>query len=279
MSQKRDTASITLTTAEVIEKNRLVRLDGSGNLVYCDAGEVPLGPGGERTVSGFPIAVDLLVNKPGTVMLTASGAISAYADVYSDADGKITSTKNSVKVGKALEAATSDGDWIEVLPDLKQFGLIYANVADATGIGASSSAEADFDVIYTLPIGILQAGDVLRIKASGICEGEDSTPQARIKLYLGTQAIAEVINAAVATSDQFLIEADITIRVAGASGTLKWQGIQMLDAIKSAPEGFAPAEAGEDISGAIVIKVAGKFDAVHAGNVLTLERLTVELLR
>lgn len=47
----------------------------------------------------------------------ADGAISEGADVYAGASGKISATQSSGKaIGRALQAATADGDVIEVLP-------------------------------------------------------------------------------------------------------------------------------------------------------------------
>ena len=55
----------------------------------------------------------------GTTPMVASGAISALAAVYTAADGKISSTEGTgaYQIGVALEAATADGDIIEVLRD------------------------------------------------------------------------------------------------------------------------------------------------------------------
>lgn len=61
-----------------------------------------------------------LINGPGTFEMIAAGAITADADVYAAADGKIQALPAGAgtyrRIGKALEAATADGDIIEVLP-------------------------------------------------------------------------------------------------------------------------------------------------------------------
>lgn len=61
-----------------------------------------------------------LLNSDGTIEMVASGAITSGADVYADADGKISALPAAAatyrKIGIALEAATADGDIIEVLP-------------------------------------------------------------------------------------------------------------------------------------------------------------------
>jgi hypothetical protein len=55
------------------------------------------------------------LNKTGTLEMVANGAISEGEDVYPAADGKCSATAAGGKFGKALEAATADGDIIEIL--------------------------------------------------------------------------------------------------------------------------------------------------------------------
>lgn len=60
-----------------------------------------------------------LINKTGTVELTAAGAISQGADIYAAADGKVQALPETAatyrKVGMALEAASGAGSVIECL--------------------------------------------------------------------------------------------------------------------------------------------------------------------
>ena len=53
-------------------------------------------------------------NSEGTMLMVAGAAISAYATVYAGADGKLAAS-GTVILGVAMEAATADGDEIEVL--------------------------------------------------------------------------------------------------------------------------------------------------------------------
>ena len=79
MAGQKDTADLCLTAAENLEKNRLIRRDASGNAVYCDAGEYPVGVTTRYTASGFPVT-GVLFNKEGTLRISAAGAITAYKD-------------------------------------------------------------------------------------------------------------------------------------------------------------------------------------------------------
>ncbi len=69
--------------------------------------------------AGDNVAVEF-INTAGTVELTASGAITADADVYADDDGRISALPAAAgtyrKIGIALEAASGAGSIIEVLP-------------------------------------------------------------------------------------------------------------------------------------------------------------------
>ena len=69
---------------------------------------------GDAAASG--IVTVKLNTAPGTFEMKAGGAITAGAVVYPAASGKIGSStvSGNVKIGIALEAATADGDVIEV---------------------------------------------------------------------------------------------------------------------------------------------------------------------
>lgn len=71
----------------------------------------------EAFASGDVVDV-ALTSKPGTHYAIADGAITAGAKVYTAASGKVsaTATGTSYLRGRALDAATADGDIIEVLP-------------------------------------------------------------------------------------------------------------------------------------------------------------------
>jgi hypothetical protein len=115
MTQFRDTPTLSLTAAADLDDHRLIKFDANGDAVYAGATEQPIGFTQEYVASGRRFTMFLL-NKMGTFVGTASGAINKLADVYCGANGKLTATVGTNKrVGLALEAATADGDKIEVL--------------------------------------------------------------------------------------------------------------------------------------------------------------------
>ena len=118
MSQQTMEATISLQAASALAIYRRVKLDSSGYAAYADAGEPAIGITQAAAASGAQVAVRLL-NGAGTFKMTAGAAITALKPVYGLASGKIDDAVVaglSHSLGIALEAATADGDVIEVLP-------------------------------------------------------------------------------------------------------------------------------------------------------------------
>lgn len=103
-----------------VNGQRLVKLS-SGTFVYCTATATddPVGATLYNAAAGEPVAVKTL-NDQGSLELEAAGAIAQDADVFAAASGKISAEPAAAgiyrRVGKALQAATADGDVIEMLP-------------------------------------------------------------------------------------------------------------------------------------------------------------------
>lgn len=97
-----------------IPRYRRVKLS-SGLLVLAGATDKDIGCSTRRFDANSHGAVRLRTS-PGTDAMVAAEAISAGATVFTAADGKIGNTATGAfQVGTALEAATADGDIIEVL--------------------------------------------------------------------------------------------------------------------------------------------------------------------
>jgi len=278
MAEQKDVALLTATTGEALNKHRLVRFDSSGELVYCDAGEMPLGPNRAYAADGDETGIELLANKCGTVKCVASAAISsARVPVYTADDGKVSTTNTGICVGLALNTASGDGSIVEVLPMLKR--VPYVNTAADSVKGASSTTETDCGITFDLPASELMAGSLIRIKAAGIVTDQDSTPQCTVKLYLGTEAIATAVVAAAADNDECLILADVVVRSLGATGKLIGAVGWAFDAAGTAVGTRIKAEASEDTTSGLTVKCTVQFDASHADNKFRLDILEVEHLR
>lgn len=105
----------------------------AGYLAVSGATDEDIGTAKEDVFVGglFPSVVSApvrLKNGMGTRKMVAAGAFSAGARVYQAAAGKIDDTAGTKSIGIALEAATTDGDVVEVLTDYEGGdGLVFVS--------------------------------------------------------------------------------------------------------------------------------------------------------
>lgn len=89
-------------------------------LMTATATDRPIGATRVLCLAGEPGCVKMMTSD-GTMELEAATAITAGADVYAAADGKVEALPTGVgtyrRIGTALEAASGAGAIIEVLPD------------------------------------------------------------------------------------------------------------------------------------------------------------------
>lgn len=111
MSQSHEKA-ITRQTAEAIPMHARVVLNGSDKLRMADV-EDDIGTVDERYVAADEWA-SCKLRGDRTVIMIADGSITAEADVYPAADGKVTATVQGRRRGKALTGASA-GEYVEVL--------------------------------------------------------------------------------------------------------------------------------------------------------------------
>ena len=117
MSQFVDTKTKTFPADAAIGQYLRVHLS-SGQVTLSGATDQDIGTTRNATFAAAePVAV-CLVSGQGTEKMVAAAAISENAKVYGAASGKISSTQatGAFLRGIALEAASADGDVIEVLP-------------------------------------------------------------------------------------------------------------------------------------------------------------------
>lgn len=115
MATQNQNEIVTLTVgASALSKWTRVKL-AAGLLVVAGAGEQGIGVVQDNYAVGDLAAVRLN-GSDGTFKVVASAAITANALVYGAASGKVSSTAVGPVIGVALEAASADGNEIEVLP-------------------------------------------------------------------------------------------------------------------------------------------------------------------
>ncbi len=115
MSQYVVTDTKTFTAGAALSKHRRVKLS-AGKLAYAGVADVGIGTLEQDCFADGDVVDVRLRNLQGTVKMIAAGAVTSGAVVYAAANGKIDDTASNQQVGIALEAATADGDIIEVLP-------------------------------------------------------------------------------------------------------------------------------------------------------------------
>lgn len=146
----------------------------AGYLVVATAADDELGILEERALATDTSKGVRLPNSGETVRVTAAGAITALADVYRAAGGKISATPNGRRWGVALEAASGDGSQIEVLrlPAAAQQNLVEHHTADDTLTAAEcygsihTSVGASGAITLTLPPAVVGMDVMFRVGAA-----------------------------------------------------------------------------------------------------------------
>lgn len=150
MSQQTEGSVKTFDAGEALALFRRVKLDtGSGtSVVYADAGEQHNGVVQDAVANGGRAAVRLRTAE-GTNKVVAAGAFSAGATLYGAADGKVDDASSGSAIGWALEAATADGDIVEMMPfNVLSTTAATVSIADAGGFTATATVEAALQEIY-----------------------------------------------------------------------------------------------------------------------------------
>lgn len=200
-----------LPASGALSRYRLVKQDSNGKWAYSGAGDIAeaiLSKEIDSTAASADTTWSADLLRTGmTAWLTASAAVTAGDDVYSAASGKINSLKTGFKIGVAREAATADGDIIEVelRPD---FAVWFAKTAAVSTSISGTAAETAYDTTIAIPAGLLRAG------SRGIIRGKVNIPTTtgtetllfKVKMadgtntvVLGASAALDVTNADIAT--------------------------------------------------------------------------------
>lgn len=155
---------------------RRVKLDSNGKVLQSGAGEPWIGTCEEAGVDTNHRGVRL-ITATGTRKMVAAGALSISDILYGAADGKVDDAPTGEPIGTALEAATADGDIIEVLP---VEGTLSQAAGEAVEVIGGAGGITALDLVYVSD----QTGDIMTVlKAQGTSGG-------RFAEYICPNAIA-----------------------------------------------------------------------------------------
>lgn len=117
MSQQIDGNYKTFECDEAIPLFARVKLDSDGKVTIAGLADKEIGIATRETFAAGEFVAVKLRTAAGTHKMIAVEALAAGATVYTEAAGKVQDTAQATafQVGTALEAATADGDIIEVL--------------------------------------------------------------------------------------------------------------------------------------------------------------------
>lgn len=103
---------IPIEAGVALSQGQLVKLSGD-TVVVCTASDEPFGVVTEEFAAGEIASVAIAGAVDGTVWLVADGVIARGAKVKPAAAGRAASATTGLLVGRALEAATAQGELIE----------------------------------------------------------------------------------------------------------------------------------------------------------------------
>jgi hypothetical protein len=164
MSQFVETPTRADTAAGAV--NQFLRVKTPGAVAAAGALEQSFGTMDRNCLAAGPCTVRLKTAQ-GTRKMIAAGAISAGSVVYGAASGKISAVANPNIEGVALEAASADGDVIEVavlnVPVANTVTAYAANGALAIAPGTATLTKAGVNAMTLAAPTAAQEGLILRV--------------------------------------------------------------------------------------------------------------------
>jgi len=164
--------------------------------------------------------------------------------------------------------------------------LVYSNTAISAAGGASSTDEFTFqdsngvDLGPNLVGGDLQAGDVIVVRGQVQHTGSNTGSALTLKVKVATETIVTEAFTIAAQNDLVNFEVYVVVNTAGSSGKVAgWgQWSSKLNTIHAVVL-ETKAEASEDLSGDVQVKVTGTYNESNANNAAKLNFLTVEVMK
>ena len=194
---------ITFTTGAAVSAKRLVKLSSS-EVIHNTAADDAIGASDYAADDGDNVAVRLL-SEPGSLEITAAGTITADADVYAAAAGKVQALPSDggqyKKIGIALEAATADGDIIEVLPyEVGKLENVTETITETGALSVVDGVASELDSTDGAITGTLADGSVIGQKKFIVMTDQTNSSTVSIEHHVTSDPEVATFNAV----DEFL---------------------------------------------------------------------------
>lgn len=192
---------------------QFLRVRNPASIALAGANDVSLGTMEASTQTTDTSATVRMANSAGTRCMVANGAIAVGSPVFAAASGKVAST-GAIYEGIALEAASADGDVIEVLPGVADMVGKVLHVRQRFTI---AQVNAGATILPAVPGFKYRLVDVSMISIGGAASGATTVD------LLATQSASSVklvANAVAGLTQNTLLRAgatNSTILAAGAS--------------------------------------------------------------
>lgn len=183
----------------------------------------------------------------------------------------------------AGENVTKD-DWLISYGDgtlAKLASAFLANTVAASSAVSNTTTETAFsNGTVTIPKNTLKVGDTIRVRAQGIATATNSTDTLTVKLKLGSTVVVTTGAVDVADNDIFVIEAWLTIRTIGASGTFVASGAVSLGASGTVTrKAVFLASTAIDTTADNTLTVTATWSAASSSNSVRMDALTIEQVK
>lgn len=161
---------------------------------------------------------------PGTIEAIAADSFSKGATLYGAASGKVSDTSSGSAIGIAAEAATNDGDIVEIIPfAVLSTTAATVSIADSGGFTSAATVEAALAEIYqdlvsvqaTIPVPLgainMEDGTILTKQASTTAGIAQLSDKEQVILIPINCAAGESLGFSVAMPQDLDDSADVTI--------------------------------------------------------------------
>lgn len=231
-----------------------------------------------HVVNGNIAGTDLIVI--GSNVQAAGRTNFTYINTEAATYNATAADDNSIKIGNSLQTKVTLGPYVissgMSVPAFVQTAnvTITNTAAETTGVGAGTGSA-------NLAAGRLKQGTNVRIRVRGII-ADTATPTLQLRIKIGPNTFCDtgaIALTALAGTHGFCVDADITIRTAGAGGTAIGSAIMNINSgtlIDMDTTNIATTAIDTTVANAV--DVTFQWGTAAPGNTLTVTHLTVETI-